>query len=100
MVDIHVLQTAVGGTWARTPKVVMRLALKKGRALPQLELELELRHNTKPRHTVLDVRVVWDRVRPPRWLIVLQKQLFSPYNVVRVLTYPHGGPRGLHIGAL
>ena len=28
-------------------------------------------------------------MHPPRWLIVLQKQLFSMYKVVRVLTYPH-----------
>ena len=67
----------------------MRLAPNKGRTLPLLELALELRHNRKTRRTMLDVRTVWDRVRPPRWLIVLQKHLFSLYNVVRVLTYPH-----------
>ena len=67
----------------------MRLALNKGRTLPLLELALELRHNRKTKCTVMDVRAVSDRVRPPRWLIVLQKQLLSPYNVVRVITYPH-----------
>ena len=67
----------------------MRLALNKGRTLPLLELALELRKNRKTRRTLVDVRAVWDHVRPPRWLIVLHKQLFSLYNVVRVLTYPH-----------
>ena len=64
----------------------MRLALNKGSLL---ELALELQHNRKTRRIVVDVRAVWDHVRPPKWLIVLQKQPFSLYNVVRVLTYPH-----------
>ena len=67
----------------------MRLALNKGKTLPLLELALELRHNRKTRRTVVDVRAVWDHVCPPRWLIILQKQLFSLYNVVRVVTYQH-----------
>ena len=67
----------------------MRLALNKGRTLPLFELPLELRHSRMTRGTVVDVRAVWHHVRPPKWLIVLQKQLFSLYNIVRVLTYPH-----------
>ena len=83
------------------PKAVMRPALNKGKTVPLLELALELRKNRKTRRTLVDVRAVWDHVRPPRWLIVLQKQLFSLYNVVRVLTYPHvERATGLHIGAL
>ena len=54
-----------------------------------LELALELRHKGKTRRTVVHVPAFWHHVCPPRWLIVLQKQLFSLYNVVRVLTYPH-----------
>ena len=89
MTDIHLLQTALGGTRATTPKAVFRLALDKTRTVPLLELALELRRNRKTRCTVGDLCVVRDCVRPPRWLIVLQKQLFSLYNVGRVLTYPH-----------
>ena len=37
----------------------------------------------------MDVRAVSDHVRPPRWLIIVQKQMFSLYNGVRVLAYPH-----------
>ena len=65
---------------------MIRLAVNKGRTLPLLELALELRHNRKTRRTVVDVCAVWDRVRPPSWLTVLQKQLFSLYNIVWVLT--------------
>ena len=90
MIDIQLLQTAMAGTWARTPKAVIRLAVNKGRrTLPLLELVLELRHNRKTRRTVVDVHAAWDRVRPPRWPIVLRKQPFSVYNIVRVLAYPH-----------
>ena len=35
------------------------------------------------------VRALWNRVRPPRQLIVSQKHLLSPYSVVWALTYPH-----------
>ena len=88
MLDVHLLQTAVGGTRCQTPKAVIRVALNKGRTLPLLQLALELRHNRKTRRTVGHVRAAWGSSRPPRWLLVLQKQVFSLYNIVRVLTYP------------
>ena len=34
------------------------------------------------------MRAAWGSSRPPRWLLVLQKQVFSLYNIVRVLKYP------------
>ena len=89
MIGIHLLQSAVGGTQARTPKAVIRLAPNKGRTLPLLELLLELPHNRRTRHIVGDVCAAWDRVRPARWLIVMQKQLFALYKVARLLTYPY-----------
>ena len=88
MIDVRFLQTAVGGTRVRTPKAVIRVALSKGRTLPLLQLALDLRHNRKTRRNVGHVRVAWGSSRPPRWLLVLQKQVFSLYNIVRVLTYP------------
>ena len=51
MIDIHLLQTAVGGTLARTAKAVIPLPHNKGRTLPLLELALELRHNRKTRRS-------------------------------------------------
>ena len=86
MIDVRFLQTAAGGTRARTPKAVIRVALNKGRTLPLLQLAL--RHNRNTRRNVGHVRAVWGSSRPPRWLLVLQKQVFSLYNIVRVLTYP------------
>ena len=56
---------------------MMRLALNKGRSLPLSNLALALQKNKRTRRTLVDVRAVWDHVRPPRWLIVLQKQFFS-----------------------
>ena len=88
MIDVRFLQTAVGGTRVRPPKAVIRVALNKGRTLPLLPLALDLRHNRKTRRNVGHVRAAWDSSRPPRWLLVLQKQVFSLYNIVRVLTYP------------
>ena len=88
MTDVSLLQIAVAGARAQTPKAVSPLALNKGRTLALLVLALGLRHNRKSRRTLFDVRAAWDRVRSPRWLIVLQKQPFSPYNILRVLTYP------------
>ena len=82
------LQTALGGTRVRTPKVVIRVALNKGRTLPLLQPALDLRHNRMTRRNVGHVRAAWCSSRPPRWLLVLQKQVFSLYNIVRVLTYP------------
>ena len=90
MIDVRFLQTAVGGTHVRTPKVVIRVALNEGRTLPLLQLALNLRHNRKTRRNVGHVRAAWGSSRPPRWLLVPQKQVFSLYNIVRVLTYPHG----------
>ena len=49
---------------------------------------LDLRHNRKTRRNVGHVLPVWRSSRPPRWLLVLQKQVFSLYKIVRVLTYP------------
>ena len=88
MIDVRFLQTTVGGTRVRTPKAVIRVALNKGRTLPLLQLALDLRHNRKTRRNVGHVRAAWGSTRPPRWLLVLQKQVFSLYNIVRVLTYP------------
>ena len=84
----HFLQTAVGGTRVRTPKALTRVALNKGRTLPLLRLALDLRHNRKTRRNVAHVRAAWGSTRVARWLLVLQKQVFSLYNIVRVLTYP------------
>ena len=89
MIDIHLVQTSVGGTRARTPKAVILLALNKGKCLPLSELALELRHNRMTRHIVGDVCAPLDCVHQRRWMIVLQKQLFSLCNVVRILTSPH-----------
>ena len=36
----------------------------------------------------MDLHATGDCVRPPRWLILLWKQLFSLHNIVRVRTYP------------
>ena len=78
----------MGGTRVRAPKAVIGVALNKGRTLPLLQLAVYLRHNRKTRRNVGHVRAVWGSSRPPRWLLVLQKQVFSLYNIVRVLTYP------------
>ena len=78
----------MGGTRVRTPKAVIRVALKKGRTLRLLQLALDLRHNRKTRRNVGYVRAAWGSSRPPRWLFVLREQVFSPYNIVRVLAYP------------
>ena len=88
MIDVRFLQTAVGGTRIRTPKALIRVALNKGRTLPLLQLALDLRHNRKTRRNVGHVRAAFSSSRVPRWLLVLQKQVFSLYNIVRVLTYP------------
>ena len=88
MIDVHFLQTAVGVTRVRTPKAVIELALNKGRTLPLLQLALDLRRNRKIRRNVGHLRAAWGSSRPPRWLLLLQKQLFSMYDIVRVLTYP------------
>ena len=78
----------MGGTRVRTPKAVIPVALNKGRTLPLLQLALDLRHNRKTRRNVGHVRAAWGSSCPPRWLLVLQKQVFSLYIIVRVLTYP------------
>ena len=91
MIDVNVLQTAVGVTRVRTPNALIRVALNKGRTLPLLKLALYLRHNRKTRRNIGHVRAAWGCTRPPRWLLVLQKQVFSLYHIVRVLTYPHAG---------
>ena len=88
MIDVRFLQTAVGGTRVRTPKALIRVALNKGRTLPLLQRALDLRHNRKTRRNVGHVRAAFSSSRVPRWLLVLQKQVFSLYNIVRVLTYP------------
>ena len=88
MIDVPFLQIAVGGNRVRTPKAVIWVALNKGRTLPLLQLALGLRHNRKTRRNVGIVRAAWGSSCPPRWLLVLQKQVFSMYNIVRVLTYP------------
>ena len=88
MIDVRFLQTAVGGTRVRILKALVRVALNKGRTLPRLQLALDLRHNRKTRRNVGHVRAAFSSSRVPRWLLVLQKQVFSLYNIVRVLTYP------------
>ena len=88
MIGVRFLQTAVGGTRVRTPKALIWVALNKGRTLPQLQLALGLRHNRKTRRNVGLVRAAFSSSRVPRWLLVLQKRVFSVYNIVRVLTYP------------
>ena len=88
MIDVRFVQTAVGGTRVRTPKAVIRVALNKGRTLPRLQLALDLRQNRKTRRNVGHVRAAFSSSRVPRWLLVLQKQVFSLCNIVRVLTYP------------
>ena len=88
MIDVRFLQTAVGGTRVCTRKAVIRVALNKGRTLPLLQLAVDLRHNRQTRHNGVHVRAVWDSSHPPRWLLVLQKRVFSLYNIVRLLTYP------------
>ena len=65
----------------------MRVALNIERTLPLLPLAVDLRHNTKTRRNVGHVWGAWGSGRPPRWLSV-QKQVFSLYIIVRVLTYP------------
>ena len=89
MIDVRFLQTAVGGTRIRTPKALIRVALNKGRTLPLLQLAPDLRRNRKTIHNVGHVWAGFSSSRVPRWLLVLQKQVFSLYNIVRVLTYPH-----------
>ena len=89
MIHVRFLQTAVGGTRVRTSKALIRVALNKGRTLPLLELALDLCHNRKTRRNVGHVRPAFNSSRVPRWLLVLHKQVFSLYNIVRVLTYPH-----------
>ena len=86
--DVRFLQTAVGGTRFHTPKAVIRVALNKGRTLPLLQLAQDLRHNRKTSRNVGHVRAAFSSSRPPRWLLVPRKQVFSLYNIVRVLTYP------------
>ena len=81
-------QPGGGSTRVRTPKAVIRVALNKGRTLLLLHRTLYLRHNRKTRRNVGHVRAAWGSSRPPRWLSVLQKQVFSLYSIVRVLTYP------------
>ena len=66
---------------------MIRVALNKGRTLPLLQLALDLRHNRKTRRNVGHVRAAWGSCRPRGWLLVPQKQVFSLYNIVRVLTY-------------
>ena len=82
------LQTAAGGTRVRTPKGLIRVALNIGRTLPLLQVALDLRHNRKTRRNVGHVRAAFSSIRVPRRLLVLQKQVFSLFNIVRVLTYP------------
>ena len=89
MIDVRFLQTAEGGTRVRTPKAVIWVALNEGRTLPLLQLALDLGHNRKTRRNVGHVRAAWGSSRPPRWLLVMQKQVFPLYNIVQVLTYPH-----------
>ena len=88
MIGVRFLQTGVGGTRVCTPKALIRVALNKRRTLPLLQLAMDLRHNRKTRRNVGHVRAVFSSSRVPRWLLVLQKQVFSLYNIVRVLTYP------------
>ena len=88
MIDVCFLQTAVGVTRVRTPKALIRVALNKGGTLPLLQLALDLRHSRKTRRNVGHVRAAFSSSRVPRWLLILQKEVFSLYNIVRVLTYP------------
>ena len=88
MINVRFLQTAVGGTRVRTPKALIWVALNKGRTLPLLQLALDLRHNRKTRRNVGHVRAAFGSSRVPRWFFVPQKQVFSLYNIVQVLTYP------------
>ena len=88
MIDVRFLQTAVGGTRVRTRKALIWVALNKGRTLPLLQQALDLRHNRKARRNVGHVRAAFISSRVPRWLLVVQKQVFSLYHIVRVLTYP------------
>ena len=62
--------------------------IEQRRTLPLLQLALDLRHNRKTRCNVGHVRAAFSSSRVPRWLLVLHKQVFSLYNIVRVLTYP------------
>ena len=78
----------VGGTRVPTPKAVIRVALNKGRTLQLLQLALDLRNNRKTTRNAGHVRAAWGPSRPPRWLLVPQKQVFSLYNIMRVLTCP------------
>ena len=96
MIDVRFLQTAMGGTRVRTPKAVIRAALNKGRTLPLLQLALDLRHNGKTTHNVGHVRAAWGSSRPPRWLLVLQKQIFSLYHIVGVQTCPRAERASYH----
>ena len=77
----------MGDTRVRTLKALIRVALNKGRTLPLLQLALYLRHNRKTRRNVGHVRAAFSSSRVTRWLLVPQKQVFSLYNIVRVLTY-------------
>ena len=77
-----------GVTRVRTPKAVTGVALNKGRTLLLLQLVLDLRHNRKTRRDVGHLRAAWASSRQPRWLLVLPKQVFSLYDIVRVPTYP------------
>ena len=86
MIDVRFLQTAVGGTHVPTPKALIRVALNKGRTLPLLQLALDLRHNRKTKRNVGHVRAAFSSSRVPRWLLVLQKQVFSLYNIMRMVT--------------
>ena len=88
MNELRFFQTAVGVTRVRTPKALIRVALNKGRTLPLLHLALDLRHNRKTRCNVGHVRGAFSSSCVPRWLLVLQKQVFSLYNIVRVLHIP------------
>ena len=88
MIDVRFLQTAVGGTRVRTPKALIQVALNKGRTVPLLQVALDLRHNRKTGRNVGHVRAAFSSSCVPRWLLVLQKQVFSVYNIVRLLTYP------------
>ena len=61
------------------------MALNKGRTLPLLQLALDLRHNRKTSRNVGHVRAAFSSTRVTRWMLLLQ--VFSLYNIVRVLTY-------------
>ena len=68
---------------------MIQLEGKKGGSLPLLELAVQLRHKRKTSRIVPDAGAAKDGVCRPRWPIVLQKRLFSSYNVVQVLTVLH-----------